>query len=193
MRTSGYVRTDTAEDAISSLEVAAEFYERAMTDERYWKWFVVALHAGIQSLFALALDGGNGLLVQKAGVAALTLAAYEQGSTPPEPHMDNFMRLYKRLQVQSNLRFTSAQPLSESPQSERALEGLNSLRDEFLHFNTKSWSVERALVQARAQESVKVAEFIVLESAAILWYGEAKKERAYAAIRKLTQLLGAET
>lgn len=123
MATAGYVRTDTEEDAVASFEVASEFYARALADDRYWKWFVVALHADVQGAFALALDGGNGLLVQKPGVAMPTLTAYEQGKKPPNSHMDNFMRLYQKLQVKENLRSTSARPLPDSPQSELALEG----------------------------------------------------------------------
>ena len=185
MTASEFVRTDTAEDAVSSLELALDFYERAVTDGRYWKWFVVATHAGIQGVFALALEDGNGLLVQKKQVAARTLAAWEQGSAPPEPHMDNFVRLYRKLHEGKNLRSSSARPLPESPQSDLAVEGLDSLRDEFLHFNTKSWSIERALMQARARASLEVAEFVLVESGSILWYDDSVKQRAYAAIHNL--------
>lgn len=194
MATAGYVRTDTAEDAVSSFEVASDFYTRALSDDRYWKWFVVAVHAGVQGTFALALDGGNGLLVQKPDVAKATLAAYKQGSKKvPESHMDNFMRLYRKLHDKENLRSPSALPLPVSPNDELALERLNSLRDDFIHFNTKSWSIERALIETRVRGSLKVAQFVLFESEAVFWYEDSLKERAHGALKKLSEQLGAET
>ena len=86
-----YLRINAAEDAVSSIELAADFYDQACLDARYWKWFVVALHAGIQGTFALALEGGNGLLVQKPSVTATTLSARDKSEVPPIPHMDNFL------------------------------------------------------------------------------------------------------
>lgn len=193
MATAGYVRTDTAEDAVSSFEIASDFYARALADDRYWKWFILAVHSGVQGAFALALDGGNGLLVQKPNVAKATLTAYEQGRETPESHMDNFMRLYRKLHAKENLRFASAQPLPESRPNALAVEGLNFLRDEFIHFNTKSWSVERALIETRVRGSLKVAQFVLIESEAVLWYGDGLKERANRALKKLSAQLGADS
>lgn len=57
-----YVRTDTIDDATSSFELAADFLMIAKCDDRYWKWFVISLHAGLQGTFALALDGAMAIL-----------------------------------------------------------------------------------------------------------------------------------
>lgn len=188
-----YVRTDTAEDAVASLELAADFFCRAAHDARYWKWYVVAVHAGVQGVFALALEGGNGLLVQKPGVSERTLAAHDAGTTPPPPHMDNFLRLYKKLQEPGNLRTTSARPLPASEKSELALSGLDALRDEFLHFNVKSWSIERVLIIARSLGSLQVARFVVEESGAILWHEQNHFSRCSSAISRLLEQLQTET
>jgi hypothetical protein len=44
----GYIETSMAEDAVASLETACEFMEKARNDDRYWKWFVLALHAAFK-------------------------------------------------------------------------------------------------------------------------------------------------
>jgi hypothetical protein len=62
-----YWSTDTEEDMVSSLEAATDFFSRVATDPSYWKWFIISLHCSAQGSFALALDGGNTLLVQKPG------------------------------------------------------------------------------------------------------------------------------
>jgi hypothetical protein len=187
-----YIRTDTAEDAVSSLELASDFLATAQEDGRYWKWFVIAFHSGVQGVFALALQGSDSLLVQKPGVATAMLAAFESKAMPPAPHMDNFLKLYKKLQHQENLRTTDARPLEESPEQEEALRALDELRDEFLHFNTKSWSIQRELVTTRSRVCLAVLTFLVTESRAIVWYESDLESRVRAAVNKLRDRLQGE-
>ena len=188
-----YIRTGTAEDAVSSLELAAEFFEQAKLDERYWKWFIVALHAGIQGTFVLALEGSDGLLVQKPGVMKATLSADRTGNVPPQQYMDNLLKLYKKLQRPEYLRSVNSQPIAASQKHECALSSLDSLRNEFLHFNAKSLSIERELVIVRARESLEVAMFLLAESRSILWREHSHEERAKAAITRLCCALHQES
>lgn len=189
MPSSEYVRTDTAEDAVSSLELAADFLERAAVDDRYWKWFVVALHAGIQSMFALTLKAGNGFLVQKPGVMRAMLAAHKSGEDAPLLYMDNFLNLYKKVQRTENLRSTDCLPVESSPARDHAHKSLDDLRDNFLHFNTKSWSIERELILESARGCTEVAEFILSRSRAIFWHEEHHHQRAILGLQSLHALL----
>ena len=189
MQSSDYLRTDTLEDALSSLELAVEFYDRGKSDERYWKWFVIAMHSGVQGCFSLALAGSHSLLVQKSGVAAKMLAAIEARSEIPAPHMDNFLRLYAKLQSESNLRSSEVLPLPKSIDQKSGLESLDELRDEFLHFNTKSWSCEYALIESAARTAVEVARFLLFESRAILIYDYDVSRRAEHAVASLSHRL----
>jgi hypothetical protein len=116
-----YIRTGTAEDAVSSLELAASFLESAVTDDRYWKWFVVATHGAVQGIFVLALKAGDGLLVQKPGVTKKMIAAYDADTDPPSPHMDNFFNLYKKLHKKENLRSSDSIPVPPSEVHEKAV------------------------------------------------------------------------
>ncbi len=193
MQIAEYIRTDTTEDALSSLELASDFYDEGAKDDRYWKWFIVALHAGIQGLFALALENGNALLVQKPSVMVKMLSAYGAGGNHPEPHMDNFLKLYKKLQCKENLRSTESLPLPLSSQQELAICNLNELRDEYLHFNAKSWSIERQLIVLQAKDCLDVANFIVFQSRTILWYDQSNHERAKTALIRLHQLLNRDS
>jgi hypothetical protein len=184
-----YIRTDTFDDAISSLELATLFYERAHHDERYCKWFVLALHSGVQGCFALALDGGNSLLVQKPGVAAKTLAALDAREVPPEPHMENFLRLYKKLQAEGNLRSYDTLPLPESEAQASSLASLDELRDNFIHFNSKSWSISKELVKSSSRECAAVASFVLLNSRAVVYFDAEQESRARSAVESLVQRL----
>ncbi len=184
-----YVRTDTAEDAVSSFELAAEFFAQTEFDPRYWKWFVVALHAGFQGFFALALEGGNGLLVQKPGVTKAILSAWEANTPHPSPHMDNFLKLFKKVQSKENLRGPSSVPFLSNQNYDQAFESLDQLRDDFIHFNTKSWSIEVCLIIERAAQCLEVADFLLAKSHSILWHEEATELRAHSAIQKLTHAI----
>lgn len=184
-----YLRTDSLEDAISSFELALLFHDQAQSDERYWKWFVVAMHCGVQGCFTLALANSHGLLVQKPGVAARMLAAIEARTEIPSPHMDNFLRLYAKLQSEGNFSSTDAVPVPRASEQEEGLKSLDELRDEFLHFNTKSWSIEFALIEIAARAAVEVAQFLLFESNVIQIHDDDAIQRAELAIKGLAQRL----
>jgi transcriptional regulator with XRE-family HTH domain len=183
------IRTDAAEDAVSSLELAASFLESALTDDRYWKWFVVATHSAVQGIFVLALKAGDGLLVQKLGVTQKRIAAYEADTRPPLPHMDNFFNLYKKLHKKENLRSSDSVPIQPSEVHEQAVKSLDELRDEFLHFNAKSWSIERELIFVSVRGCLELMEFIISKSSTIIWYEQNQKERVHVALERLQLLL----
>lgn len=180
-----FIRTDTAEDAVSSFELASIFLLQAQSDLRYWKWFILACHAGVQGTFALALEGGNGLLVQKAGVMQKTLAAFASHVTPPLPHMDNFTRLYKKVQVGEHLRSSDVRPVSATTESDAAISNLDELRDEYMHFNVKGWSIDLAVIRTSALECINVAAFLINQPGAVLWHEANHEHRAKAALSSL--------
>jgi hypothetical protein len=184
-----YLRTDSLEDAISSLELASVFYDHAQSDERYWKWFVVAVHSATQGCFALSLSSSPGLLVQKPGVATRILAAIEARTDIPVPHMDNFLRLYAKLQSEGNLGASDSLPLPSSVEQEEGLKSLDELRDEFLHFNTKSWSIEFALIELAARAGLEVSRSLLFRSNTIRMFDDDAKQRADFAVTALAQRL----
>src|SRR5690606_13248439 len=148
---------------------ASVFLHEALSDARYWKWFVVACHGGVQGVFALALERGDGLLVQKPGVMQRTLQAVSAGAPIPEPHMDNFARLYQKVQRRQNLRSSAVEPVVPTPERDAAVASLDELRNQFLHFNVKGWSIEVELIRSAAKECIGIASFLVGQSSAVLW------------------------
>lgn len=188
-----YLRTDSLDDALSSFELASLFFDQAQSDNRYWKWFVIAMHSGVQGCFALALAKSHGLLVQKPGVAAKMLAAIEARTEIPSPHMDNFLRLYSKLQSEGIFKSTEDLPVQRSREQEEGLKSLDELRDEFLHFNTKSWSIELALIETAARAAIGVAQSLLLKNSVIQIYDDDAIQRAELAIKGLAQRLHLDT
>lgn len=178
-----YLRTDTAEDLVATLELATVFLLQSRTDERYCKWFIQALHSAVQSTAALALENGNGFLVQKPGTAQRMLEAHAKDIGAVEPNMDNFDRLIKKSLDKANVR-GSAVPLEDHGHCV-GLASLNKLRDGFVHFNVKSWSIEFALILDLARFSSSYIEHYTVLTSAILWHEESHQQRAYIAVEHL--------
>src|SRR5690606_38953498 len=134
----------------------------------YWKWFVLAVHSALQGLLTLALRNTDTVLVQKPGVSRKMLAAFAGESDFPNPHMDNFLRLYRKAQTATNLPQGSI-PLPGSEKHDRAMTSLDGLRDELTHFNSKTFSIERAMLVECPLECCAVARHLLTSSGAIHW------------------------
>jgi hypothetical protein len=186
-----YFETDMTEDALSSLELASHFYRAAQNDDRFWKWFVLALHSSMQGVFAMALDDGSSTLVQKPKNAEAMLSAFASGTSPPEPHMDNFQRLYRKLQSQTSL-LVGRLSLPASKRHEAAIHGLDEIRDDFVHFNTKGWLVDLDLIESVARGSAEVLSFLLFKSNRVTWYEVNQSARASKAMSSLREALQIE-
>jgi hypothetical protein len=184
-----YWRIDTELDTVTSLEAARDFFVRTQSDASYWKWYIIALHSCIQGAFALALENGNGFLVQKPGVTAAILAAHETGAPIPAQHMDNFSRLYEKVKKAENLR-SGVAPFNPTTIHDQAINSLDSLRDDLIHFNTKSCSIPVSLITNSSLHCCEVLDFH-LNSGGILWHNELHLPRALLALSSLTALLRA--
>jgi hypothetical protein len=178
-----YVRTDTAEDLAATLELAGEFISKSRDDQRYWKWLIAAMHSGVQSAASLALERGNGFLVQKPAVMQRMLDAHAKGTEPVTPHMDNFSRLIEKALLQQNLRCNAA-PLKDCGHV-NALRSLDELRDGFAHFNVKSWSIETMHILECATKALEFIDHYACITPAILWHDELHQSRVKQAICSL--------
>jgi hypothetical protein len=116
------------------------------------------------------------------------LTAHEKGETGPNPHMDNFLRLYKKIQVPANLR-SGATPFNATALHDQAISSIDDLRDGFSHFNSKSWSIEIDLMLNRSLVLCEVIDFVVSKSNAILWHNDDLPPRAKVALDSLQSML----
>jgi hypothetical protein len=187
MCTDEYIRTDTEEEATASFELAKDFLILAKNDDRYWKWFILALHSGIQNCLSLMLENGNGILVQKPGVTKRILEGLEKGSYQHEQHMDNFLRLFEKVKNQENLRFTLSTALSVTDEETEAVKWLDNFRDDFIHFNVKSWYIEKSRVICQSTIVARVASRLINDCNSILWHSDKNPSRIQSAISALEQ------
>lgn len=164
----GYWTIDSEHDAAHSVVAAAEFIKLAHRRPHYWKWFVLAMHSALQGALTLALHNDNTVLVQKPGVSKKMLAAFAGEQDFPAPYMDNFLNLYSKAQSCENLR-QGAISLPISAEHTRAMAALDELRDEFTHFNHKTWSIERSMLVECPLIACEVLRHLLVTSNAIHW------------------------
>lgn len=184
-----HLHTDHWADAVCSLEAADEFAARALTDERFWKWLLIALHSAVQGFMALALEQGNSLLVMRDDVRRKWLEAHEQGAAYPDDRMDYFLALYEKVKSDVVCRYVSSKKFAPGPSHDYSMDKLNELRNGFIHFMPKAWAIELAGLPKVCLDALDVANFLGWESMTIIWHDVALRERAELARIKLRESL----
>ncbi|MHB0918093.1 MAG: hypothetical protein ACYC1G_10000 [Thiobacillus sp.] len=180
--TEHWLRTNEHEEAASALEAVAEWSERVERDIGYWRWVVLALHNTVQGFMVLALRGSDGLRPLRDDIAAKWLTAYQEGGQYPVEKLDSFLNLYKKVQSDSMLFFVHSKKAIPSPTQGRSMKKLNAMRNDFVHFLPRSWSLEVSGLPEICLDCLALAEFLAWECGNIIWHEEEHRERGQTAI-----------
>jgi hypothetical protein len=181
-----YLRTNHWTDAVASLEAAQEFCARITLDEHQWKWALIATHSTVQGFMALTLEQGNGLLVLRDDIAAKWLNAHELGKPYPEEKMDFFLSLYEKVKSDVVCRFYGSKKFIAESSHDSSMQKLNELRNDYIHFRPKGWSIELAGLPFIALKCLEVAKFLAFDSFTIIWHDgdlRYRAERAFAIVQ----------
>lgn len=186
-----WLRTDEHEEAISSLEAAAVWSVQIEKKIDYWKWVVLAIHNATQGFMVLALRGSDGLRPLKDNVATEWLTAYQEGGEYPVEKLDSFLNLYKKVKSDTMLLFVHSKKFTPIGSQGRSVKKLNSLRDDFIHFLPRSWSLEVSGLPRICLDCLALIEFLGWECGNVTWHKEKHRERARAALHATRQRLEA--
>lgn len=187
MRT-GFFSTDTQQDVIESLQTALEYCERAASDPQKWKWFVIALHSAVQGAMVMVLERGNGLQALTARSREQWLRAYEAKKDLPEVYLNYFMELYQDIRTDAALTYVHSEKFQARKHHDASMRKLNDLRNNWIHFAPKTWSIEALYVIRAARPVVEVLGFLLTKSQAFFWNNPRLAEVA----RTLLELLSAK-
>jgi hypothetical protein len=185
-RRKGWLRTDEREDAVRSLQWAATLAADVVNDPHVWKWQLVALHSAVQGFMVLALEKGNGLLALRPDIATKWLKAYRSRDTEqplpyPADKLDGFMNLYGKIKESQHF----PKPFVPGLTHDRSLRVLNELRNEFIHFTPKGWSLELTGLPDLLVDAAGVITWCTDDSGTLIWYKQAHRKRARTAVRQL--------
>ena len=178
-----FLRTDETEEAISALEMLSEITPFLVKDIYRWKWAIIATHNALQGFMVLALRHGNGLLALKDKIAAEWLKAYREGGKRPVEKLDNFLNLYKKVKSERMLCYGHSKKFIAKPDHNWAVNKLNELRNEFVHFVPKGWSLELIGLPEICLNCLEIIEFLGWESGNIIFHRENQQLRAMSSLK----------
>jgi len=166
-----WLRTDEIQEAIISLEVVSIQLPKVSLDDHYWKWAIIGLHNALQGFMVLALQGSNYLNVLTDKCAREWLATYESGRKDyPEPKLDGFLNLYKKIKSERMNIYTSSILFKPNDSQEQSVKKLHSLRNEFIHFVPKGWSLELSGLPQIFENCLDVIHFLAFECGNVFWH-----------------------
>lgn len=177
-----WFRTDEHEEATASLEAVAEWAERIERDIAYWKWVVLALHNTLQGFMVLALRGSDGLRPLRDDIATKWLTAFRDGGPYPDEKLDSFPNLYRKVQSDTMRFFLHSKKVAPSSALNQSMKKINTLRNDFVHFLPRSWSLEVSGLPEICLDCLALVEFLALECGNIIWCEEGRRERVIEAI-----------
>lgn len=172
-----YLRTDEELETANAMHMAAEFASNLVSDLHLWRWVIIAIHNAAQGVMVLSLRHGNGLLALNDESYAAWMSAYEKNETPPAEKLDTYLNLYKKVkhkqwgQVGGNSRFV--------PQGAECgdIKRLNSLRNEFIHFTPKGWSLEVGGLTRISLAVARLISFLAFETTNVFWHSIEARQR----------------
>jgi hypothetical protein len=183
-----YLRTDERLDTEGSLRKAAETIAFVREDPSEWKWILIAVHSAVQGSFVLALDRGNGLLTLKSKHAAAWLKAYRSDEKfTGRLDLDYFGELYRKVKGHALSKGSTRFEATES--HDKAVEHLNELRNGFIHFGAKGWSIELGGLPTICLNCLQIVGHLALNSDFIFWQSKAQCRRVQHHLRHLTEEL----
>jgi hypothetical protein len=177
-----YLRTDEAEEAVSALEMVSESLAGVKSDIYRWKWALIALHSAVQGFMVLALRGGNGLSALKDDVAAAWLEAYEKGTPLPQERLESYENLYRKIKGNRMLIYVHSKKFAPKGTQGGSINKLKDLRDDFIHFVPRGWSLEVSGLPRLFADCLDVIEFLGWDCGNVLWHEAAVEARAKNAI-----------
>ncbi len=176
MRHVTWLTTSGIEESLKSLKMASYFLGKTEEDKYHWKWMLVALHNSLQGFMACSLNSGDGMLALKDRVAEKWRAAEKNGQPLPKEELDTFLNLYKKINSNKMPLSANSKPFNPRSRQNQSVRKLNRLRNHFIHFSPKSWSLELNDLPKISQDCIQVIKFLAFKSGKIESSKELKHE-----------------
>lgn len=159
---SQFLRTDEATEVFVTLSALSDFLQRASNDVYYWKWAFIALHNCVQGAMVVALRRTDGFGPIQKHIETKWYKEYRRTGEPPiiEERLLRFMELYDKIKMSGTLQWTSVERYDPRGRQDRAMRKLNDIRNDFIHFTPKGWSLEITDAPELFMEVLDVVAFL---------------------------------
>lgn len=144
---SDYFETSEAEDVLGSLQHLKLSLAQTDDDPHAWKWVVLSLFNAVQGAMVCHASGSTQIECLKKHSAEQVLAWLNSLSGPmPNEVLASPDTLFKRM----NGSYADFPPyggvIQTDAELEKSFKRVKDLRDKFLHFSPKGWSIEKVFI-----------------------------------------------
>jgi len=180
-----YLRSDEREDLLSSLKLVHVSARECREDVQFWKWVLIGTHASLQAAIVFHLSPGNDLLVAKPAHSKKWLEAHRTGGDYPTMHMDFFPELYEKAKAHEVFGFR----LASTATQDESVRKLLDLRNDFVHFMPKGWSIELMGLPDICLDALQLVKQLAQGPMSMRWYDDTTARRFHVLLGECQQLL----
>ena len=171
-----YLHFDEIEDVLSSLDLLALAVPLVNKQPSYWKWAILAGHAGLQGAMVCALRDTSGISVlEKRSAREMLKWLDTHEGDAPEERLADFNTLLARCR---KTRCMDGQPLKLGHAQTNDIKRLHKeFRNNFAHFTPKGWCIEKAGLPRIVRAAVDAIEKLMGHSRVLYKLNGNKKRR----------------
>jgi hypothetical protein len=107
----------------------------------------------------------------------------------PEDRLDSYENLYKKAKSDRMLLFGHSKKFSPIGSQGSSIKRLKELRDEFIHFVPKGWSLEVSGLPEIFEDCINFIEFLGWNCGNVFWHKDEIESRAKVAIKSARNAL----
>ena len=138
-----WYRINEQEYAVAATQHALRCLKEVSRDWQQLPWAIIALHNATQAAMIAHLTGTAGIgALSKQAAEEMLSALQGEREYPASVHVAKFNELVIRIRRENRRIEQAGSVVSLSNSEVRELRRLNSLRNEFVHFSPKGWSLE---------------------------------------------------
>lgn len=183
----GSLHTDEYEEILATLRACRRFLALAAEDVTYWKWVFIALHNGVQGCMVVALTRSDRFGAMDPEQERKWHDAYARKEELPrvKEKLLSFSKLYERIKKKGALQSSAVERFEPSGTQGYSMKKLNEIRDDFIHFTPKSWSLDLNGAPLLAADCLEVAAFLVRNCGRFFIFSSFKEGELLELIRDL--------
>jgi hypothetical protein len=179
-----YARFDEIENVLISLDLLATLAPmvRSRRHRSQWKWIIIGAHDALQGALVCAIADTTGTRVLSKKSARAMLDWLEDTSQEyPGEFMADFSTLLKRAAIEL------------VPKDGKDIETLHGMRNDFVHFTPKGWSIELAGLPRIIDTALRLVALLMRSDRVEYRVSGNRKRRMRDQIKAVRTTLGAMT
>src|SRR4030095_11931591 len=186
-----WLHTDEYEEIKATLKACRTFISLAKKDISCWKWVFIAVHNAVQGCMVVALTRSDGFGAMNPKDEERWREAYDGRAKFPrtKEKLLSFLELYEKIKQPKMLQYSSLERFKPSGTQGSSMKKLNQLRDEFIHFTPKGWSLHLDAAPRVVSDCLEVAATLIANSNRFMLYTTFKEGELLKSIRHLQRRL----